>query len=149
MFLWLSCMVDYRECVGCDREREEEAAGSCSLRCSQEYYSFFFIERECIEIIYCQYYPAIWGVISNTLPLWKTNRMASSRNELENTPLGNLHPWALKIATGRVFSNTFLLSAVYYYDASLQPGQYWSILWLLMRNDQECMQWCSSDEKEE
>ena len=46
----------------------------------------FFIERECIEIIYCQYYPAIWGVISNTLLLWKTNRMASSRNELENTP---------------------------------------------------------------
>ena len=31
----------------------------------------FFIEQECIEIIYCQYYPAIWGVISNTLPLWK------------------------------------------------------------------------------
>ena len=50
--------------------------------------NFFFIERECIEIIYCQYYPAIWGVISNTLPFWKTNRMASSRNELENTPLG-------------------------------------------------------------
>ena len=26
--------------------------------------SHFFIEQELIEIIYCQYYPAIWGVIS-------------------------------------------------------------------------------------
>ena len=63
--------------MGCDREREEEAAGSCSLRCSQEYYSFFFIKRECIEIIYCQYYPVIWGVISDTLPLWKKECLES------------------------------------------------------------------------
>ena len=30
-----------------------------------------FIERECIEFIYCQYTPSFWRVISNTLPLWK------------------------------------------------------------------------------
>ena len=33
--------------------------------------TFFFIERECIEFefIYCHYSPAVWRVISNTLPL--------------------------------------------------------------------------------
>ena len=56
----------------------------------------FFIERECIEFIYCQYTPAVWREISNTLPLWKKEWQytASSRDELENMPL---------------------LSAVYYY----------------------------------
>ena len=51
------------------------------------YHKFFFVERECIEIKYCQYCPALWGVISNTLPLWKKEWQytASSRNELENT----------------------------------------------------------------
>ena len=34
--------------------------------------------------------------------------------------LGNLHPSALEIASGGVFSNTSLLSAVYYYIADLQ-----------------------------
>ena len=33
--------------------------------------SHFFIEQELIEIIYCQYYPAIWGVISDLLPVEK------------------------------------------------------------------------------
>ena len=31
---------------------------------------FFFIQLDRIELIYCQYYPAIWVVISNTLLLW-------------------------------------------------------------------------------
>ena len=67
--------------------------------------SFFFIEREGIEFIYCQYTPAVWGVISNTLPLWKKEWQytASSWDELENTPpLGNLHPSALEITAGEV-----------------------------------------------
>ena len=38
--------------------------------------------------MYCQNYPAIWGVISNTLPLWKKECQYtdSSQDELENTP---------------------------------------------------------------
>ena len=45
-------------------------------------YHSFFPERECIEFIYCQYYPAIWDVVSNTPPPWKKEWQytASSRN---------------------------------------------------------------------
>ena len=39
----------------------------------EAFFPFFFIEQECIEFIYCQYYPATRGVISNKLPLWKKN----------------------------------------------------------------------------
>ena len=64
---------------------------------------FFFIEQNYIEIIYWQYYPAIlywqyypaiWSVISNTLPVWKKECQftASSRDELENTPLRQFAP---------------------------------------------------------
>ena len=36
-------------------------------------FHIFFIEREYIEFLYCQYYPAIGGVISNTLRSGKKN----------------------------------------------------------------------------
>ena len=81
--------------------------------------SHFFIEQELIEIIYCQYYPAIWGVISNTLPVWKKNVNTLPRVAMnwKICPFGNLHPMALEIAlgprganSGGVFSNTSLLS---------------------------------------
>ena len=65
-------------------------------------WTFFFTERECIDIIYCQYYPAIWDVIS-----------ATSQNELENTPPSAI---CTPRPSGGVFSNTPLLSAVYYYN---------------------------------
>ena len=89
--------------------------------------SHFFIEQEFIEIIYCQYYPAIWGVISNTLLVWKKNVNTLPRVAMnwKICPFGNLHPMALEIAlgprganSGGVFSNTSLLSAAYYYNTS-------------------------------
>ena len=65
--------------------------------------NFFFIERECIDIIYCQYYPAIWDVIS-----------ATSQNELENTPPSAI--CTLKIASGapggRIFQHIPSLGSV-------------------------------------
>ena len=66
-------------------------------------WTFFFTERECIDIIYCQYYPAIWDVIS-----------ATSQNELENTPPSAI--CTLKIASGapggRIFQHIPSLGSV-------------------------------------
>ena len=44
---------------------------------------------ECIEIIYCQYYPAIWDVISNTLPLWKKESRWSDSGPIKNIVKGD------------------------------------------------------------
>ena len=92
-----------------------------------------FIEQECIEVIYCQYYLAIWSVISNTLPLWKKNVNTLPRVGKKYTllsylrpsaprplgprasALGNISGFGVQIASGGVFSNISLLSAVYYY----------------------------------
>ena len=63
-----------------------------------------YIEWECIKkSIYCQYYPAIWDVIS-----------ATSQNELENTPPSAI--CTLKIASGapggRIFQHIPSLGSV-------------------------------------
>ena len=65
--LWVSCKLSFSK-------------GPTSLE--QIALTFFFIERECIEFIYCQYTQAVWRVISNTLPLWKKELQytASSRD---------------------------------------------------------------------
>ena len=79
-----------------------------------------FIERVCIEFIYCQYTPAGWRVISNTLPFWKKMAIHCLQSGWigKHAPLGNLHLLALEIATGGVFSHTSLLWAMYYNNKS-------------------------------
>ena len=55
--------------------------------------TFFFIERECIEFKYWQYTPAVWRVISNTLPLWKKEWHCVKSGWIgKYAPLDNLHP---------------------------------------------------------
>ena len=91
--------------------------------------SFFFKERECIEFIYCQYYPPTRGCnFQFTSALEK--RMAI--HYLKSGWIGNLHPLTLKIASRGVFSNTFLLSAVYYYNTSSNVS--WGPPWVT-KND--------------
>ena len=94
----LCCIDDVSVFIHC---LEWECIGSLRNRSSGMYNPFFLIERECIEFIYCQFYPATRGVISDTLPLWKKEWQytGSSQDELGNTPhLGNLHHSALDIA---------------------------------------------------
>ena len=68
--------------------------------------------------IYCQYYPAIWGVISNTPTLWKRNGNTLPRVGMNLSGLG------VQIASGGLFSNTSLLLAVYYYNVALGEEMY-------------------------
>ena len=69
------------------------------ITCCQlsRYFSFFFIERECIEIIYCQYYLAIWDIVFNTLPLWKTECQLKTLPQVgmdwKIRPLRQFAPW--------------------------------------------------------
>ena len=57
-------------------------------------------------IYHCQYYPAIWGVISNTLPLWKKNSNTLPRDGMNwkirlKIPLSPRHcPRAISRASG-------------------------------------------------
>ena len=85
------------------------------------HWAFLFIERECIEFIYCQYTPAVWGVISNTLPLWKKEwqYIASSWDELENTP-----PSA-NCLRGRIFQYTPFLGSVLLQYCGLKSTGIW------------------------
>ena len=57
--LWVSCKLSFSK-------------GPTSLE--QIALTIFFIERECIGYIYCQYTLAVWRVISDTLPLRKTSQ---------------------------------------------------------------------------
>ena len=84
--------------------------------CEKLAISILFIARECIEFICYQYYQAIWGTISNTLPFWKKNGNTVPRWIGKYAPLRNVHPSALEIASGGIFSNTSFLSALYYYN---------------------------------
>ena len=99
-YSWRKCCRvianNLRDVSGGDRGATDAASGrrtqEIRLFCHQRRWSWgnchsFFIEQECIEFIYCQYTPAVWRVISNSLPLWKKwQYTALSRDELENMP---------------------------------------------------------------
>ena len=98
--------------------------------------SFFFKERECIEFIYCQYYPPTRGCnfqFTSALEKRMAIHYLKSGWIGKYAPLSNLHPLTLEIASRGVFSNTFLLSAVYYYNTSSNVS--WGPPWVT-KNEQ-------------
>ena len=87
-------------------ERRQPAAFSLTLFRGERKRSFFFVGRECIESISCQYYPAIWGAISNIIFfaafVYNAPRFSNDLNHPVATISQHFRITAFPVNTGKV-----------------------------------------------